>query len=128
MRDRSAAFDTIQEPGRRFPVPILERFLAWETIKSSVDFHRGKLRCIKCQLLAHRQLRGIKILCPALVGPAACSDVNAADFHEYLPYLFLCLEGLPIIERVFSWLYARRFQSSHPQSRLGTCKALWPRV
>ena len=85
MRDRSAPFDTIQELGRRFPVPILERFLAWETIKSSVDFYRGKLRCIKCQLLAHRQLRGIKILCPALVGPAACSDVNAADFHEYLP-------------------------------------------
>ena len=60
MRDRSAPFDTIQEPGRRFPVPILERFLAWETIKSSVDFYRGKLRCIKCQLLAHRQLMGIK--------------------------------------------------------------------
>jgi hypothetical protein len=85
MCDCSAPLDTVDESRRRLPIPVFECLFCRKTIKRAVDFYGGKSRRIKLQLSAHRKLRRIKALCPALIGPTACADVNAAGLHSSTP-------------------------------------------
>ena len=81
MGNCSTALDTVDESRWRFPTPVVERFLCRKTIKRAINFYGGKFRDVELQVSVRRKIRRIKVLCPALIDPTACADVNAASFH-----------------------------------------------